>query len=258
MKKSTFYSGDYKMNKVIRCKNNNNRKVFGLLLTQVFLGVCPVLLLVFFVLFEMYETKILAIVAIVLIFLCNVAYSIVGRRYNVLNSGRRGERQLYKAIKHLDGNNIVFCNLPVRYKRGRSELDMLIISHKGIIIVEVKNHSGTIQGSWKADKWEQRKYYKNGLHSAQEMDNPIKQMRRQRDIVKSILNAAGEEVWIDTVLYFSSSNAKLKLNLRENDYVCLGSKEILNFLNGYERGEVISKIQMEKYARILNEARANV
>lgn len=246
------------MNKVIRCKNNNNRKVFGLLLAQVFLGVCPVLLLVFFVLFEMYETKILAIVAIVLIFLCNVAYSIVGRRYNVLNSGRRGERQLYKAIKHLDGNNIVFCNLPVRYKRGRSELDMLIISHKGIIIVEVKNHSGTIQGSWKADKWEQRKYYKNGQHSAQEMDNPIKQMRRQRDIVKSILNAAGEEVWIDTVLYFSSSNAKLKLNLRENDYVCLGSKELLNFLNSYERGEVISKIQMEKYARILNEARANV
>lgn len=246
------------MNKVIRCKNNNNRKVFGLLLAQVFLGVCPVLLLVFFVLFEMYETKILAIVAIVLIFLCNVAYGIVARRYNVLNSGRRGERQLYKAIRQLDGNNIVFCNLPVRYKRGRSELDMLIISHKGIIIVEVKNHSGTIQGNWKSDKWEQRKYYKNGQHTVLEMDNPIKQMRRQRDIVKSILNAAGEEVWIDTVLYFSSSNAKLKLNLRENDYVCLGSKEILNFLNGYDRGEVISKIQMEKYARILNEARANV
>ena len=90
------------------------------------------------------------------------------------------------------------------------------------------------------------------------MDNPIKQMRRQRDIVKSILNAAGEEVWIDTVLYFSSKNAKLRLNLRENDYVCMGSKELLNFLENYDRGEVISKIQMEKYARILNEARANV
>lgn len=246
------------MNKVIRCKNNNNRKVFALLLTQVFLGVAPVLMLVFFVILKMYEAKISAIVVIVLIFLCNVAYSIVARRYNVLNSGRRGEKRLYKAIRHLDGNNIVFCNLPVRYRRGRSELDMLVISHKGIIIIEVKNHSGTIQGGWKADKWEQRKYYKDGQHTVQEMDNPIKQMRRQRDIVKSILNAAGEEVWIDTVLYFSSNNAKLKLNLRENDYVCLGSKELLNFLNSYDRGEVISKIQMEKFARILNEARANV
>ena len=246
------------MNKVIRCKNTNNRKVFGLLIAQVFLGICPVLLLVLFVLLKMYETQITAIVAIALIFLCNIAYSIIGRRYNVLNSGRRGEKQLYKAIRHLDGNNIVFCNLPVRYRRGRSELDMLVISHKGIIIIEVKNHSGTIQGSWKADKWEQRKYYKNGQHTVQQMDNPIKQMRRQRDIVKSILNAAGEEIWIDTVLYFSSANAKLRLNLRENDYVCLGSKELLNFLNSYDRGEVVSKIQMEKYARILNEARANV
>lgn len=246
------------MNKVIRCKNNNNRKVFVLLLLQVFLGICPVLLLLFFVLFHLYETQITAIVAIALIFLCNVAYSIVARRYNVLNSGRRGERRLYKAIRHLDGNNIVFCNLPVRYKRGRSELDMLVISHKGIIIIEVKNHSGTIEGGWKSDKWEQRKYYKNGQHTAREMDNPIKQMRRQRDIVKSILNAAGEEVWIDSVLYFSNSNTKLRLNLRENDYVCSGSKELLSFLNSYDRGEVISKIQMEKYARILNEARANV
>lgn len=159
---------------------------------------------------------------------------------------------------HLDGNNIIFRNLPVRYKRGRSELDMLIISHRGIIIVEAKNHSGSIHGSWKADKWEQRKYYKKGQTTTQEMDNPIKQMRRQRDIVKSILSAAGEEVWIDTLLYFSNSSAKLKLNLRENDYVCQGTKELLAFLNGYDRGEVISRIQMEKYARILNAARANV
>lgn len=245
--------------KVIRCRNNNNRKVFGLLIAQVFMGVCPVLLLTFFVLLELYEKQqALAIVVIVLIFLCNVAYGVLARRYNVLNSGRRGERRLYKSIRHLDGNNIVFCNLPVRYKRGRSELDMLVISHKGIIIVEAKNHSGTIQGSWKSDKWEQHKYYKNGQNTVLEMDNPIKQMRRQRDIVKSILNAAGEDVWIDSVLYFSNASAKLKLNLRENDYVCLGAKELISFINGYDRGEVISKIQMEKYARILNEARTKI
>lgn len=63
------------MNKVIRCKNNNNRKVFALLILQVFLGVCPVLLLLFFVLFELYETQITAIVAIALIFVqCGLQY----------------------------------------------------------------------------------------------------------------------------------------------------------------------------------------
>ncbi|MCH5206798.1 MAG: NERD domain-containing protein [Oscillospiraceae bacterium] len=245
------------MNKVIRCKNTNNKRIVALLVLQVFMGVSPVLLLISFVMFRLYEHKIIAIVIIVLIFLCNAAYVILARRYNVLNSGRRGEKQLYKTVKHLSGNNIIFCNLPIRYKRGRSEVDMLIISHRGVIIVEVKNHSGTIQGSWKSEKWEQRKFYRDKTATL-EMDNPIKQMRRQRDIVKSILNAAGEDVWIDTVLYFSSSNAKLKLNLRENDYVCLGSRELLRFLEDYDRNEIISKIQMEKYARILNDARANI
>lgn len=245
------------MNKVIRCRNTNNRKVVALLVVQVFLGVFPILMLVAFVFLRLYEQQILAIVFIGLIFLSNAAYVIVGRRYNILNSGRRGEKQLFRAVKRLSGNNIVFCNLPVRYKRGRSELDMLLITHKGVIIVEVKNHSGTIQGSWKADKWEQRKYY-HDKNTIQQMDNPIKQMRRQRDIVKSILNAAGENVWIDTVLYFSGDNVKLKLNLREIDYVCLGSRELMYFLENYDHGEVISRSRMENIAKIMNDARENI
>lgn len=245
------------MNKMIRCRNTNNRKVAVLLVLQVFCGIAPFLLLLAFLFFKLYHNKPLAIVMIILIFLCNVAYSMLARRYNVLNSGRHGERQLFKAIKKLSGNNIVFTNLPVRYKRGRSEVDMLLISHKGIIIIEVKNHSGTIHGNWRADKWEQRKYYKD-KNTVIEMDNPIKQMRRQRDIVKSILNAAGENVWIDTVLYFSSNNVKLKLNLRENDYICQGKQELVHFLENYDRGVILSKVQMEKYARILNDARANI
>lgn len=245
------------MNKVYKCRNTNNRKIVALLAVQVFLVVCPVLMLLAFVFFRLFEQRILAIVFIGLIFLSNAAYVIVGRRYNILNSGRRGEKQLFRAVKRLSGNNIVFCNLPVRYKRGRSELDMLIISHKGVIIVEVKNHSGTIQGSWKVDKWEQRKYYRD-KNTVQQMDNPIKQMRRQRDIVKSILSAAGEDVWIDTVLYFSGDNVKLKLNLREIDYVCLGSKELMHFLENYDHGEVISRSRMENIAKIMNDARENI
>lgn len=246
------------MNKFIRCKNVNNRKIVALLIMQVFFGVAPILLLIAFVWFKMYDAKPLAFVIIGLIFLCNTAYVLLARRYNILNSGRNGEKSLYKAVKKLDGNNIIFLNLPIRYKRGRSEVDMLILSTKGIVIIEVKNHSGTISGSWKSEKWEQHKFYRNGKSTITEMDNPIKQMRRQRDIVKSILNAAGEDVWIDTVLYFSNPNVRLKLNLRENDYVCMGTRELMRFLKNYDRGEVFSKWQRQKYAEILNEARDNI
>lgn len=246
------------MNKIIRCKNANNKKIVVLLILQVFFGVAPVLLLISFVMFRMYDTKPLAIVIIGLIFACNTAYMFLARRYNILNSGRSGEKNLYKAVKKLEGNNIIFVNLPIRYKRGRSEVDMLIISPKGVLIIEVKNHSGTISGNWKSEKWIQHKFYRNGKSTSAEMDNPIKQMRRQRDIVKSIFNAAGEDVWVDTILYFSNPNVRLKLNLRENDYVCLGTKELMRCLGEYNSGKSLSKAQMEKYANILDDARANI
>ena len=245
------------MNKVIRCKNTNNARIIVLAIFQIFLGVCPVLLLISFVWLKLYNVKIIGIVAIILIFLCNSAYVFLVRKYNVLTSGRRGERILYKTVRHLSGNNVIFCNLPIRYKRGRSETDMLIIGDRGVIIIEVKNHSGTIQGSWKSEKWTQRKFYRDKTVDI-DMDNPIKQMRRQRDIVKSILNAAGENVWIDTVLYFSNPNAKLRLDLRQSDYVCLGSRELMYFLENYEGDKPLSKEQIEKYAKILNNARSEV
>lgn len=246
------------MNKIYRCKNANNKKIVVLLILQVFLGVAPVLLLVSFVMFKMYETKPLGFVIIGLIFACNAAYMILARRYNILNSGRNGEKNLYKAVKKLNGDNIIFVNLPIRYKRGRSEVDMLIISPKGVVIIEVKNHSGTISGNWKAEKWLQQKFYRNGKTTSIEMDNPIKQMRRQRDIVKSIFNAAGEDVWVDTVLYFSNPNVRLKLNLRENDYVCLGTKELMSSLSNYKSDRSLSKAQRETLANILNDARSNI
>ena len=227
------------MNKIIRGRNANNKKVKTLFIAQVVLGVMPVLLLILFVWKKMYQTPIVGTVFIILIFLCNLAYAFLARWYAVLHSGVKGERRLFRTV---------------RYKRGRSELDMLIVCHAGVLIIEVKNHSGTISGSWRDDKWTQRKHYRDGKVTETMMDNPIKQMRRQRDIVKSILTAAGENVWIDSVLYFSSPNAKLKISLRESDYVCCESAELLEFLKSYDSGETLSKSRMEHIAQILRES----
>lgn len=242
------------MNKIIRGRNANNGKVKALFIAQVIMGVMPVLLLILFVWKKLYQTPIIGTVFIVLIFLCNTAYIVLARNYAVLNSGVKGEKQLFRLVKKLHGTNIVFHNLPVRYKRGRSELDMLIVNHSGVLIIEVKNHSGTIFGGWNDEKWTQRKHYRDGKVTETPMDNPIKQMRRQRDIVKSILGAAGENVWIDSVLFFSSPNARLKLTLRETDYVCSDSAELLAFLKAYDCGETLSKSRMQNIEQIMRDA----
>ena len=69
-----------------------------------------------------------------------------------------------------------------------------------------------------------------------------------------LLLAAGENVWIDTVLFFSSPSAKLRLSLRENDYVCSSEAELINFLEEYEGGETLSMSYMRNIADILKKA----
>ena len=63
------------MNKIIRGRNANSKKVKTLFIAQVVLGVMPVLLLILFVWKKMYQTPIVGTVFIILIFLCNLAYA---------------------------------------------------------------------------------------------------------------------------------------------------------------------------------------
>ncbi len=239
------------MNKIIKGKNLNSKRVAALIILQIAVGILPIFLLVAFVWLRLYQMPVAAAIVIGLILLCNGGYMVLARRYEMLHSGLSGEKRLYRTVKKLGGNNIIFRNLPLKYKRGRSEADLLVVSHKGIIIIEVKNHSGTIVGNWKSEKWEQRKVYRDGKITSAEMENPLRQMRRQRDIVKSILISAGENVWIDSVLYFSSPMAKLRLTLRDNDYVCSNDMELMKFLENYSSGETLSRSHMEKIAAIL-------
>jgi len=239
------------MNKIIKGKNRNNKRAVTLLVFQIAVGILPILLLVAFVSGQLYRNSVAAAIVIGLILLCNGGYMVLARRYGVIHSGLYGEKQLYRTVKKLNGSNVIFRNLPIKYKRGRSEADLLVVSHKGVIIIEVKNHSGTIVGNWRNEKWEQRKVYRNGRAASTEMENPLRQMRRQRDIVKSILMSNGENVWVDSVLYFSSPMAKLRLTLRENDYVCSSPAELLRFLENYTGGETLSRSRMDKITEIL-------
>lgn len=240
------------MSKVYKSGNPNNKKMTVLFVVQVVLGVLPVLLLAAFVFWFGSDNLYAALFIIIGMFLCSVVYFVAARRYNVLLSGYRGEKTLMKLSKKLKNENVtVFYNLPIRYKRNRSELDMLIISESGILTVEVKNHSGTIFGNDNDDKWKQVKTYKNGKSTEIEMDNPLKQIRRQREILKSILRSEGYDLWVDSVLYFSSPIVRLKLNLRSDSYVCSSEEDLLKFIRNYKSKSPLSEDDIEKITKCI-------
>ncbi len=232
----------------------DNFKIMSLLFAaQIVLGVLPAILLAVFVCCQLYTEPVIGYVFIALMVAGAVANFMISKRYNVLLSGFRGEKTLMRAIKKLGSSYTVFVNLPVRYKKNRSEIDMLLICPDYILIIEVKNHSGKIYGQHKDETWLQKKVYRDGKTTETVMQNPLKQLRRQRDIFKSILAANGIDCWVDTMLYFSSPQVKLYLDLFDNDNVCSNEKELLEFLKTHKSKNPPSAEEAERIKALFKE-----
>lgn len=226
---------------------DNFKKMTVLFVLQVILGILPVILLLIYIGFDLYQYPVIGYIFIAVILVGAITNITVAKRYNVLLSGFRGEKSLMRTVKKLGNEYMVFSNIPVRYKKNRSEIDLLIISPTYVLIIEVKNHSGYISGKHKDEKWIQRKVYRDGKTTETEMQNPLKQLRRQRDIIKSILQSNDLDQWIETVLYFSSNSVHLYLDLYDSDNVCSSEKELLEFLRTYNPPR---KADPEKLAKI--------
>lgn len=241
--------------KINKSKNTNKRAAGVLFVLQVIFGTMPAVVLVIFALQSFYDGEkhyIWAYICAAAIVLCGFAYIILSRKYNIIYSGLKGEKLLSRIAKKHKNDYNIFLNLPIRYKRNRSEIDMLMVSENGILIVEVKNHSGTLVGSDKDEMWCQYKHYKDGHSTESEMKNPIKQISRQREILKNILRSHGYDVWIDGVVYFSNPMVRLKLGLSgANSNVVSGAKELDKFIYDYKPAKKIKKADVDEIVSIL-------
>lgn len=240
------------MRKIYKHKNKNKLKVALLFVAQIILGVLPVILLIIFIYGEFHEeNKFVSIIFILLMFGCSTSSFYISRRYNILASGLYGEKQLLKTAKKIKGNWRIFANVPVHYKKNRSEIDLFIVSEKGVIIAEVKNHSGIISGHYNDPNWLQKKIYRDGKVTENQFYNPLRQTKLQREILKSIFRNVGIDVWIDSVLIFSSTNLKLKLVLRDNDFVYNDTENLLKFIKDYQPKRLLSADEVKKIANII-------
>lgn len=241
--------------KIHKTKNKNKRSVGLLFVLQVIFGTLPAVLLVMFVM-NIDENSMLigGYISAAAIILCGIAYTILGRRYNILISGLKGERALYKIAKKFKNKYHIFLNIPVRYNHNRSEIDMLMVGENGILIIEAKNHSGTICGKEKDEYWLQTKHYRDGKVTESEMYNPLRQVSRQRDILKHIFRSKGQDVWLDGVVFFSNPFVKLTLNIDGvNSYVASGEDELISFIKTYKSKKKLSAEQVDEIVRILTE-----
>lgn len=156
-----------------------------------------------------YETLIISTAVSFLALLVLIIFFIVKKRKNSLKSGIKGEKKVARRLKRFAGiRNFKVINdiyLPLYDKT--TQIDHILITFYGIIVIETKNYKGEVYGN-PADK--------NWIHivgsERNQMYNPIMQNTAHIDCLRHILSK--EKIYkinIDSIIVFTDNKVQLYL-----------------------------------------------
>ncbi len=132
------------------------------------------------------------------------------------NKGGSGERIIYRTLVdqiHVPENQIL-RNVYIPTSEGRtSEIDILVVSKKGIFVFECKNYAGNIYGDAKRHKWIQYLGKKKSFFY-----NPFMQNRTHAKNLKKYLEKYGDIPIIPIVSTITRGKWKVK-NYSPEDYL---------------------------------------
>ena len=123
-------------------------------------------------------------------------------------AGRMGERFATSVISEiLYKDDILLTNVRVSSGGNNTELDNVIINKNGVFIIEVKNYSGDIAGAEEDDEWIKIETVHSGGIYQKTVKNPIKQVKRQVDIVADYLGQHDLSVRVKGFVFFVNRNS---------------------------------------------------
>lgn len=120
------------------------------------------------------------------------------------NTGKYGEYLIYQEVKHFENIGVKFLfNVYIPKENNETtEIDVMLISKYGIIVIESKNFNGWIFGNENKKYWYQT--LSNGYDSFDKYEfyNPIKQNENHIKYLKRILE---KETIIKSIVVFSNT-----------------------------------------------------
>lgn len=132
------------------------------------------------------------------------------------DKGKFGEYLTYKKLKPYEelGNKFLFNLYIPTTDNKTTELDLVMITQKGIMVFESKNYSGWIFGDEKSRMWMQTLPNGRGKSYKSQFFNPILQNKGHINNLKRILN---EDIPIFSIITFSERCTLKKVPKNTND-----------------------------------------
>lgn len=125
--------------------------------------------------------------------------------------GEEGEEETIRQLERVRGRKYIFHNVYVPLKDGKNttEIDVVMVHEKGVIVIENKNYSGWIYGKEEEGQWLQVQK-QNGRKREKTFYNPVWQNRTHIRNLKRVLEQEfGREIPFLSVITFNDK-AKLK------------------------------------------------
>ncbi len=155
------------------------------------------------------------------------------------DAGKSGERIIYKTLTHdfKIPENQILRNVYIPTKGGKtSEIDLLVVSKKGLFVFECKNYAGNIYGDAKRDKWVQYLGKKKSYFYS-----PLLQNKNHAKYLKDFLDKSGINApIIPMVTTISRGKWKVK-NLGKDDYILGINCHLKDIYEGLEESDEMKK-----------------
>ena len=125
-------------------------------------------------------------------------------------AGDWGEQETLERIKSIKKRgDYLIQNIPVSFNGEETELDILIVNHNGVFIIEVKYYHGELFGNETDEKWIEYKVFPTG-EEEKFVKNPISQVKWQAGMLGKRLRSEGIQVWTEGFVYLVDENSPVK------------------------------------------------
>ena len=174
---------------------------------------------------------------------------------NSFYKGNQAEKALISSLKDYGiDSKAIFHNLYVRKSNGKyAQIDVAVLTNRGIIVFEVKNYSGWIYGSENQTYWTQvlaygRKKYK--------LYNPLMQNAGHIRALRQNLPQNPDIPIYSVVVFYESSELK-NISYSHSNVYLIYSNSVCNVLQSIKKKPLIKNFNKEEVLSVLNEASEN-
>jgi hypothetical protein len=187
---------------------------------------------------------------VIILLLLNKEKIIEWRRLKKIKmSGDYGEKLVQEYIDDLEDVFAIFHGLAGKFQGQRYEIDHLLLTHQGIILIETKNIRGRIVA--KKDSWAQVKKSGSGNQYEREFKSPVNQVDRTARIFDSFISEKGFRAKVVPLIVFSNRDCDLKLGNQK--FPVLKLHQVEDYINNLSRDVPLSTRQLRQLQTIIQE-----